>query len=108
LKICLNDGCHPSEILGIRRVDPTNIKKNEILPSLSLFDIIHKLFHQYMKTVEFDYPEIQIRYQCDISFSGVDLNAIFRCLSDENERILLIEKGIQCSLENSSNYKEEV
>lgn len=107
LNICLDDGCHPSEILGIRRIDPSDTKKNEILPSFSLFDIIHKLFNQYTKKIEFDFPQTQIRYQCDIPFASMDLNAIFRCLSSEEERILLIEMGIKYSLENSSNYIEE-
>lgn len=107
LHICLEDGCHPSEILGIRRVDLIDIKKNEILPSFSLFDVICKLFYQYTKKIEVDFPHTQIRYQCDIPFSSMDLNAIFRCLSSETERIQLIEMGIQCSLENSSNYMEE-
>jgi predicted acylesterase/phospholipase RssA len=107
LNACLEDGCHPSEILGIRRVDPSDIKTNEILPSFSLFDIIYKLFYQYTKKIEFDFPETQIRYQCDIPFTSVDLNAIFRCLSSEEERISLINMGIQCSLENTSNYIEE-
>jgi predicted acylesterase/phospholipase RssA len=107
LNACLDDGCHPSEILGIRRVDPSDIKKNEILPSFSLFDIIHKLFYKYMKKIEIEFPDTQIRYQYDIPFANMDLNAIFRCLSSEEERISLIEMGIKYSIENSSNYVEE-
>ena len=108
LKVCLDDGCHPSEILGIRRIDPNDhTKKNEILPSFSLFDIIYKLFNQYTKKIEIDNLDIPIRYQYDVPFSSMDLNAIFRCLSSEEERISLIEMGIQSSLENTSEYFEE-
>jgi hypothetical protein len=99
LKACLDDGCHPSEILGIRRVDPDDVKKNEILPSFSLFDIIYKLFSQYTKKIEIDDTDTQIQCQYDIPFSSMDLNAIFKCLSNEEERISLIEMGIQSSLE---------
>jgi len=98
LKVCLDDGCHPSEILGIRRIDPDDVKNNKILPSFSLFDIIYKIFNQYTKKIEIEDTDTQIQCQYDIPFSSMDLNAIFKCLSNEEERISLIEMGIQSSL----------
>jgi len=93
LHVCLEDGCDPSEILGVRRIDPITIVNKTILPSFSLFDVIQKLFHQYMRKIEVDLPEAKIRYQYDIIFTSVDLNAIFQCLSSEEERIRLLEMG---------------
>jgi predicted acylesterase/phospholipase RssA len=104
LDVCLKDNCHPSEILGIRRVDPEKKINNEILPSFSLFDIIYKLFYQYTKKIEIPLPDMQIRYQYDIRFTSMDLNAIFRSLSSEEERIKLIEIGCTSSTHSSSNY----
>ena len=108
LKVCLDDGCHPSEILGIRRVDPESMElKHELFPSFSLFDVIHRLCYQYAKKIEVNLPEIQIRYQYDVRFSPIDLNAIFHSLSSEEERIKLINMGIQSCIVNSSNYCED-
>lgn len=104
LHVCLKDGCDPAEILGVRRINPESEVNTDITPSFSLFDIMHRLFHQYIKKIEVNLPETQIRYQYDIQFSSVDINAIFRCLSSEEERIRLIQYGIQSSLENSSKY----
>jgi len=97
LQVCLNAGCDPAEILGIRRIDLESEVNKTILPSFSLFDVIHKLFHQYTRKIEIDLPEQPIQYQYDIRFSAMDLNAIFHCLSEEEERIRLIEFGrISC------------
>ena len=46
-----------------------------------------------MSKIEVDLPETKIRYQYDITFTSVDLNAIFQCLSSEEERIRLLEMG---------------
>jgi len=108
LKVCLDDGCNPSEILGIRRVDLEIMdNKHEISPSHSLFDIIYRLFYQYTKKVDIQLPDTQIRYQFDIRFPAMDLNAIFTCLSSEEERIKLIYMGIESCIKSSSNYIEE-
>lgn len=108
LKVCLDDGCNPSEILGIRRIDlEIADNKDEISPSHSLFDIIYRLFYQYTKKVDIKLPDTQIRYQFDIRFPAMDLNAIFTCLSSEEERIKLINTGIQSCIKSSSNYIEE-
>lgn len=93
LRVCLDDGCLPTEILGIRRIDPESVVNKTISPSFSLFDVIHKLFYQYTKKIEIDLPEKQIQYQYDIRFSAMDLNAIFHCLVEEEERIRLIQFG---------------
>jgi len=107
LQVCLDGGCHPSEILGIRRIDPESVVNNTISPSFSLFDVIHKLFHQYTRKIEIALPEKQIRYQYDIRFSAMDLNAIFHCLSEEEERIRLIQFGKLSSMESSSEYESD-
>jgi predicted acylesterase/phospholipase RssA len=107
LRVCLDAGCHPSEILGIRRIDLESEVNKTISPSFSLFDVIHKLFHQYTKKIEIDLPEKQIRYQYDIRFSAMDLNAIFHCLSKEEERIRLIQFGELSSIESSSEYESD-
>ena len=93
LHVCLEDGCDPSEILGVRRVDPTTEVSQTILSSFSLFEVIQKLFHQYMRKIEVDLPETKIRYQYNIIFTSLDFNAIFQCLSSEEERIRLLEMG---------------
>lgn len=106
LRVCLKDGCDPTEILGIRRIDPVSTVNNDITPSFSLFDIMHRLFYQYARKIEINIPETQIRYQYDIEFTCVDLNAIFTCLSTEEERIRLIQFGVQSSLEKTLKYLE--
>jgi len=103
LHVCLEDGCDPAEILGIRRTDPlSNVQ--DITTSFTLFDIMHRLFHQYTRKIEINMPETQIRYQYDVIFNCMDLNAIFHSLSSEEERIRLIQYGVQSSLENSSTF----
>ena len=100
LLVCLNAGCDPSEILGIRRINPESVVNNTILPSFSLFDVIHKLFHQYIQKIEITLPEQKIQHQYNIRFPSMDLNAIFHCLSEEEERIRLIELGRISTLES--------
>jgi predicted acylesterase/phospholipase RssA len=108
LKVCLDDGCSPSETLGIRRIDLEVIDNNdELSPSKSLFYIIYRLFYQYAKKLDIKLPDTQIRYQFDIRFPAMDLNAIFSSLSSEEERIKLINLGIQSCIKSSSNYNEE-
>jgi predicted acylesterase/phospholipase RssA len=95
LLVCLNDGCDPSEVMGIRRVD--KVESSTLLQSYSLFDVLFKLFNQYLRKVEMPSPSEKIQHQIDIPFSSVDLIAIFKCLSSEEERSRLIEFGIECS-----------
>lgn len=102
LHVCLNAGCDPAEIIGIRRIDPESVVNKTLLPSYSLFDVINKLFHQYSNKIEIALPEKQIQYQYDIRFLSMDLNAIFHCLSDEEERIRLIEFGRISTIESET------
>jgi predicted acylesterase/phospholipase RssA len=95
LQVCLLDGCDPNEILGIRRVDPESNIFNKIQIHQTIFDYIFKLFIQYTKKVELIIPETKIKYEINIAFSSMDLNAIFQSLSSEEERIKMIHLGIK-------------
>lgn len=100
LEKCLQDGCDPDEILGIRIVYPPNVEENRMLPSHNIFEVVQKIFHQYIHKLEIPYPETPIKYQCDVSLSSMNFNAIFKCIHSEEERVKMINYGIQCSLDH--------
>jgi len=95
LDVCLRDGCDANEVLGIRRIDPEHGTLKKIQIHHTIFDYIFQLFTRYTKKVELPIPETKIKYEVNITFSSMDLNAIFQCLSSEEERIKMIHLGIK-------------
>jgi predicted acylesterase/phospholipase RssA len=100
LEKCLKDGCDTDEILGIKILHPPSLEDNNILHSHNIFEVIHKLFHKCINNLEMPYPETPIKYQCDVILASMDLNAIFKCINSEEERVKMINYGIQCSLDH--------
>lgn len=103
LNKCLDDGNIPEEILGINRVD-INPKIDKTLSRTdNLFDFICKILYKYALQIENTLYKINISHQISVAFSALDFTAVFKCVSNEEERIKLVEKGMVIA----DNYIEQ-
>lgn len=94
LNKCLDDGNISEEILGINRIDLNPKLDKKISRSDNLFDFICKMIYKYTSQIESAIYDTNISHQIYVAFSTLDYTAIFKCLSNEEERIKLIEDGI--------------
>jgi predicted acylesterase/phospholipase RssA len=95
LNKCLDDGNIPEEIFGINRVDiNVNIDK-KLFRTDTLFDLICKIIYKYALQIECQLYPVVISHQISVSFSALDFSALFKCVSSQDERKKLIEKGME-------------
>ena len=94
LNKCLDDGNIPEEIFGINRVDVNQHTDKKLFRTDNLFDFICKIIYKYALQLECQlYPTV-ISHQISVPFSAVDFTALFKCVSSEEERRKLVEKGM--------------
>jgi len=94
LNKCLDDGNLPEEILGINRVDINPKKDKHLSRSDNLFDFICKIMYKYALQIENSLYKKNISHQISVAFSALDFTAVFKCVSNEEERLGLVEKGM--------------
>lgn len=95
LNKCLDDGNIPEEILGINRIDVNKHTDKKLFKSDNLFDFICKIIYKYALQIENQLYPIPISHQLSVAFSAVDFTALFKCVSSEEERRTLIQKGVE-------------
>jgi predicted acylesterase/phospholipase RssA len=94
LNICLDDGNSPEEILGINRIDLNPKLDKKLSRTNNLFDFICKILYKYAVQIESSLYKINISHHISVAFSALDFTALFKCVSNEDERLQLIEKGM--------------
>lgn len=95
LNKCIEDGNNPTEILGINRIDLNTHNVKELSRSDNLFEFICKIIYKYTQQIEEPFMETNISHKIGVAFSALDFTALFRCVSNSDERKRLIEQGIQ-------------
>lgn len=94
LNKCIDDGNLPEEILGIYREDIHPKIEKTLSRSNNLFEFICKIIYKYALQIERKLYNNDISHQIGVAFSALDFTALFRCVSDIEERKQLIEKGV--------------
>ena len=108
LNKCLQDGNIPEEILGINRVDINPQKDNNLYRTDNLFDYICKIIYKYALHIEEHIYPTNITHKIFVAFSASDMiTALLKCVSSDDERRKLIEKGMKIADEYILDYNEE-
>lgn len=92
---CVNNGCNINEILGIRMklIKPTI---NTLDEKSSLLDYLMKIIKNYSKKIlTLNNNNIGIKYEYFVESEAPSLYNIFSVLNDSEERIKLINKGVE-------------
>jgi predicted acylesterase/phospholipase RssA len=105
LNKCIDDGNIPEEIFGINRIDLNMKKDKKLFRSDNLFDFICKIIYKYALKIEIPLYPVPISHEISVAFSAIDFSALFRCVSNEEERKTLIEKGMQVADEYLDKFK---
>jgi len=96
LSNCINNGCNINEILGIRMkvINPTT---NILDEKSSLLDYLMKIINNYSKKILVlnNNNNISIKHEYFVESEAPSLYNIFSVLNDSEERIKLINKGVE-------------
>lgn len=107
LNKCIDHGNIPEEIFGINRMDINMKKDKKLFRSDNLFDFICKIIYKYALKIEIPLYSVSISHQISVAFSAIDFSALFKCVSSEEERKTLIEKGMNVADEYLDKYSKE-
>jgi predicted acylesterase/phospholipase RssA len=108
LNKCIDDGNNPNEILGINRIDLNNHHNGkELSRSDNLFEFICKIIYKYTEQIVEPSVKINISHKIGVAFSALDFTALYRCVSNSDERKQLIDQGIQIADIYVDNFIKE-
>jgi hypothetical protein len=91
---CIKNGANCDEIVGITRAIIKDENQSELSEESNLFDYVIVIFNKIFENIVFQPKLLNTKAEYAIPCSNIDISGVFKTASRAEERIKLIDVGV--------------